>query len=84
MTAHFINNSIAMGCFLVLQCDDGSPDEFRVLLRDILEVSMDAIVDAPSSNYTMYVFDVEMNGDINPKPAVINSTITSVTQGKLF
>ena len=84
MTGHFINNSIAMGCFLVLKCDDGSPDEFRALLRNILELIVNAIVDAPSSDYTMYVFDLEMNGDINPKPAVISSTEINVTQCKLF
>ena len=84
MTGGFISNSSAMGCFLVLQCDNGSPDEFRVLLRNFLESIVDAEVDAPSSIYIMYMFDVEMNGDINPNPALINSTQTNVTRGKFF
>ena len=85
MTGQFISNSRAIGCFVVLQCDYGSPDEFRVLIRaDISNPIVATMVDAPPSTYKMYVFDVEMSGDINTNPAFIYPNEVDVTQGKLF
>ena len=84
MKVHFIDNSRAIGCFVVLKSDSGSPDEFRVLTRtNISTPTVATMVDAPPSIYTMYVFDVEMSGDINTNPAFIYPNEVDVTQGKL-
>ena len=52
----FATNSTAKGLFVVLQCDDGSPDEFRALLS---EGNREHDVTVPSSTYTILVYDLE-------------------------
>ena len=81
MTGQFINNSRAPGCFLVFQCDDGSPDEFRVILRNVLESSVTAMISVPPSTYTMYVYDLEEDGNIIIEPAYFQRS-TIETDGK--
>ena len=72
MTGFFISNSEARGYFVVLQCDYGSPDEFRVLYRDDTSMPATHNISAPPSNYTVYAFDL-WNGRINNIAATIQS-----------
>lgn len=55
----------------MLQCDDDSPDEFRVLLRNNSDVIMTNMISVPHSTYTMNVHDLEEDGHINEIPAIL-------------
>lgn len=68
----FINNSRAMGCFIVLQSNDNSGDEFKVLFRKGLQVTVTDIIKVRSSKtYAVYAYDLEKNGHINKMPAYL-------------
>ena len=71
MTGRFISNSHAPGCFVVLQCDNGSPDVFRVLQRNSSNLIMTNMISVPPSTYTMNVHDLEEDGHINEIPAIL-------------
>ena len=71
MTVQFINNSLALGWFVALQSNDGSPDEFRALQRSGSDMTMTGIISVPSSTYKVYVYDLEQDGHINEMPAVL-------------
>ena len=71
MTVQFISNSLALGWFVALQSNDGSPDEFRVLQRSGSDLTMTGIISAPPSTYTVYVYDLEQDGHINEMPAIL-------------
>ena len=77
---HFIDNSFAMGCFVVLQSDNyGSPDEFRVVLRSGSDLIMTDMISVPPSTYTLYVYDLENDGHINGMPAILPEDRIHVT-----
>ena len=61
MTGKLMNNSMAMGCFVVLLPEDGAPDVFRALLRpdDSSLLLSSTINNIPSSTYTVLVYDLE-------------------------
>ena len=61
----FIRNSLAMGCIVVLQPDDGSPDEFRVLQLSGSDLTLTDKISVPPSVYTAYVYDLELNKNID-------------------
>ena len=85
MTGQFISNSHAPGCFVVLQGNYGSPDEFRVLMRkDISKPDVKETIGAPCSNYTVYVYDLEIGEHIHTYPASIQDDRISVIQSKLI
>ena len=79
MTGRFISNSHAPGCFVVLQCSDGSPDEFRVLLRNNSDLIM-TNMSVPPSTYKMNVHDLEEDGHINKMPAILSEDTIIVTR----
>ena len=56
MTGVFATDSLAKGLFLVLQSEDGSPDEFRAVLRERQE---DSHITVPPSTYTLLAYDLE-------------------------
>ena len=73
ITGVFISNSQALGCFVVLQCNENNPDHFRVLLRNQLQNSVSSIIDAPSkedTEYTIFVYDLEEKGLPYERPAI--------------
>ena len=61
----FIHNSQNLGCIVVLQPNDGSPDEFRVLQLSGSDLTLTDKISVPPSVYTAYVYDLEQNGYIN-------------------
>ena len=84
ITVHFISNSLAMGCLVVLQSDSGSPDEFRVLLRSGSDLSVTDMISVPPSTYTLYVYDLEEDGHVNREPAILpEDRIHVTTESKL-
>ena len=73
ITGVFISNSHALGCFVVLQCNENDPDHFRVLLRNLSQDSVSSIIDAPSkedTEYTIFVYDLEEKGLPYERPAI--------------
>ena len=79
ITVHFISNSRAIGCFVVLQSDSGSPDEFRVLLRSGSDLTVTDMISVPPSTYTLYVYDLEEDGHVNKEPAILPEDKIHVT-----
>ena len=71
ITGHFVRNSPAKGLFLALHSDNGSPDEFRALLRDGQEESLIKNIALPPSSYCVTVYDLEESVLPNPNPAII-------------
>jgi hypothetical protein len=78
MTGHFITNTKAKGCFIVLQPEDGSPDVFRILPRSENSVIVAGTIRyLQPSTYRTFIHDVEHNGNPNESPAIIpNNTVT--------
>ena len=85
LAGQFISNSRAPGRFVAMQGDYGSPDVFSVSLRnDTSEPNVVEKISAPRSNYTVYVYDLEIGEHINMDPASIQDDKIYVTQGKLI
>ena len=80
ITVHFITNSLAMGCLVVLQSNSGSPDELRVLLwNDTSGPTVTDMISVPPSTYTLYVYDLEEDGHVNREPAILPEDRIHVT-----
>ena len=60
----FIEDTTAEGCFIVLQCEEESPDVFIALpLPDDAGTNVSITISSiPSSTYTMLVYDLEQDG----------------------
>ena len=69
-----MTDSMARGCFLVIEGKQTSADIFRVIERDKLEMEVNGLMCVPSLHYTVYAYDVEENGLPNPVPAVTPQT----------
>ena len=84
VTGKFIEETRAKGCFVVLQCEYGSPDVFRaLLLPNNFSGSVENTIDGvPASTYTMLVYDLEEDGLPNTKPAVEQSRNVTVDDGE--
>ena len=70
VSAEFITNTAAQGSFIVLQSDDGSPDQFRILLRDESKLTVSDRITVPPSSYSVYVYDLEEDGLPHTEPAI--------------
>ena len=80
VTGELITNSNAKGCFIVLQGSHITADIYQVLSRNKQSVSGTII--APSSNYTVYGYDIEDNALPNSLPAVVIETIVNTNNSK--
>ena len=80
----FIENTTAEGCFIVLQCEEESPDVFIALpLPDDAGTNVSSTIDnIPPSTYTMLVYDLEQDGLPNTHPAQTPSNTVTVDDGK--
>ena len=82
VTVNFITNTTATGCFIALQSEDGSPDEFRALLRPESETTLVATIDnVPPSTYTALFYDLEQDGLPNSNVAYVGNQITGAGTG---
>ena len=70
MTGELIRNSLAKGCFVVIQCIAANPDHYRALLRNENGNKVSYTINVPSMSYTVTVYDLEENGLPNTMPAV--------------
>ena len=72
VTGELIGNSPALGCFVVVQCDERNSDHYQALSRNGDESTVSATINVPSMNevsYTVTVYDLEMDGLPNTMPA---------------
>ena len=68
VTGNFINDSRAVGCFLAIQSN--TPEIiFIALKRNGKEHQVSETISLPSSNYTVYAYDLEEGAVINTHPA---------------
>ena len=79
VTAVFATDSSAIGLFVVLQCEDGSPDEFRAVLR---EGQGESGITVPPSTYTLLAYDLEENFLPHDNVAFISPETIIVEDGK--
>ena len=61
VTGEFITDSLAKGCFIVLQCNESTADQYRAIPRNGSAENVTETIDVPSSTYTMYAYDIEGN-----------------------
>ena len=86
MTGQFIENTTASGCFIVLQCEDGSPDQFIILPRSESKIAVASSVgNVRPSTYTTFVHDLEHNRLPHQTPSLRSDNTVTVTleQGKI-
>ena len=74
----FINTTLATGCFIVIQGHSSNADIYRALLRRGSEQTMSEVISVPTSNYTVYAYDLEENALPNPLPAVSSGTTITI------
>ena len=58
----FITDSLAKGCFIVLQCNESTADTYRAIPRNGLEQTVSETINVPPGNYTVYAYDIEDDG----------------------
>ena len=78
----FIAESIAKGCFIVLQCDETTVDTYRAIPWNGLEQRVSETIKVPSSTYTVYAYDIENDGLPHFMPANISEEIAITTDCK--
>ena len=87
VTGEFITDSFAVGCFIVLQCNESTADIYRaiILSRNELEQTVSVTIDVPSATYKVYAYDIEDDGLPYEMPANIpeNDTIIITAESKL-
>ena len=69
VTANFVDDSRAVGCFLAIQCNITTEIRFIALKRRDREQEMSETISLPPSNYTVYAHDLEEGAVINTHPA---------------
>ena len=69
MTGEFITDSLARGCFILLQCNRHTMDRFRAIPRNGSEHDVFELITVDSSTYTIYAYDLEDNALPYPMPA---------------
>ena len=69
MMGEFITDSLARGCFVLLQCNIHTMDRFRAIPRNGSEQDVIELIIVDSSTYTMYAYDLEDNALPYPMPA---------------
>lgn len=66
----FINDTIAKGSLLMLQCKNKSCEEYRAVLRPSTNTTVTSSINVPPAEYTAVFFhDLEENGLPNVSPA---------------
>ena len=57
----FITDSLARGCFLVIQCNEDTADIFVAIEREESELTLNESIPVPPSSYIVYAYDLEEN-----------------------
>ena len=77
-----IGNSYAKGCFVVIQCNVTTEMTFIALKRNGTNQNLSMAISMPSSNYTVYVHDLEKDGLPNIHPANLVPSSVKITDGE--
>ena len=76
----FITNSLARGCFLVIQCNEDTADIFVAIEREGSDQIVNESIPVPPSSYIVYAYDLEENTlphripAYSPSPEIIINT----------
>ena len=79
----FIEESSALGCFVVLEYHFSTEDTFVVLKRNATD-SISQNISVSASDYTVYIYDLEDNALPNTHPAVSTHQVVSVNGSSKF
>ena len=71
VTGKFLTDTFAMGCFIVVQFNESTADEFIALLRNESKQTVHKTINVLSSTYKLYAYDIEDNGLPNETPAIV-------------
>ena len=69
----FITESLARGCFIVIECDEDTADIFVAIEREGTDQIVDESIAVPPSSYIVYAYDLEENTLPHHIPANIPS-----------
>ena len=75
----FITDSLARGCFIVIQCDEDNADIFVAIEREGSELTVKESIAVPPSSYIVYAYDLEENALPHRIPADIPSPDDQIT-----
>ena len=73
----FVTNSLARGCFLVIQCNEDTADIFVAIERKGTDQIVNESIPVPPSSYIVYAYDLEENAlphhipAYSPSPEII-------------
>ncbi|CAI8045438.1 hypothetical protein GBAR_LOCUS25133 [Geodia barretti] len=76
-----IGNSRAKGCFVVIQCNFSTQITFIALKRNGENRRLSGAISTPTSNYTVYMHDLEKDGLPNVHPANLVPFSVDITRG---
>ena len=62
VTGEFIIDSFAVGCFIVLQCDESIADLYQAIPRNESEQTVSETINVPPATYIVYVYDIKDDG----------------------
>ena len=80
----FIEESSALGCFVVLEDHFGTGDIFVVLKRNAMDSTISQNISVSASTYTVYFYDLEDNALPNTHPALSTLQFVSVNGSSKF
>ena len=80
----FIDESNALGCFMVLKDHFDTVDTFVVLKWNAMDSTISQNISVSASTYTVYFYDLEDNALPNTHPAVSTLQVVSVNGSSKF
>ena len=84
ISLEFIDESSALGCFVVLEDHFGTEDTFVVLKRNAMDSAISQNISVSASTFTVYFYDLEDNALPNTHPAVSTLQVVSVNGSSKF
>ena len=82
VNGELIGNSLAKGCFVVIQCNFTTEITFIALKHNGENLRLSMAILMPASNYTVYVHDLEKGGLPNIHPANLVPSSVEITRGE--
>ena len=78
ISIEFIEESSALGCFVVLEDHFVTEDTFVVLKQIAMDSTISQNISVSASTYTVYFYDLEENALPNTHPAVSNFQVVMI------
>ena len=84
ISLEFIEESSALGCFVVLEDHFNTNITFVVLKQNAMDSTISQNISVSASTYTVYFYDLEDNALPNTHPAVSTLQVVSVNGSSKF